>query len=178
MLNSRRQSWEAVIPTLLARGFSVLAVDMRGHGATGGTQDWDLAEADVQIWLDWLQNQPGIAGLAIMGASIGSNLALRATANDPAVLAVVALSPGRNYRNVTTEEAVVAIGERPILLVAGRRDTPSGADTAALFDLTQGDAQLRLFTDSSHGSNMFGPHPALLDLVADWLAEHTLPAPT
>jgi hypothetical protein len=45
---------------------------------TGGSQDWDLAVEDRQVWLDWLREQDGAdnARIAIIGASIGSNLAL------------------------------------------------------------------------------------------------------
>jgi hypothetical protein len=46
MLGSNRAVWEEVglQEQLLRRGYAVLAVDMRGHGESGGERDWVLAE--------------------------------------------------------------------------------------------------------------------------------------
>ncbi|NJL95688.1 MAG: hypothetical protein HC915_19140 [Anaerolineae bacterium] len=36
MLNSDRSAWQPLVPALLEQGIYVLAVDLRGHGMTGG----------------------------------------------------------------------------------------------------------------------------------------------
>jgi dipeptidyl aminopeptidase/acylaminoacyl peptidase len=73
-LGSSRVSWSPLIPALLDEGYTVLAVDLRGHGETGGTSDWTAAVSDVETWLDWLRAQPGVRAdaVSIIGASIGS----------------------------------------------------------------------------------------------------------
>ena len=135
MLNSNRAAWAGLIPPLQEAGYAVLAVDMRGHGQTGGRADWPLAEADVQTWLDWLRAQEGVdpARLSLVGASIGANLALRGMANDPDVLTAVALSPGLDYRGVTTADAIATIDDRPVMLVAGQGDTCQRPDAQAAY---------------------------------------------
>jgi alpha-beta hydrolase superfamily lysophospholipase len=59
-LSSTRRAWAELVPLLSEAGYGVLAVDMRGHGATRGSQDWPLAEEDLHLWLEWLRVQEGI----------------------------------------------------------------------------------------------------------------------
>jgi pimeloyl-ACP methyl ester carboxylesterase len=127
MLGSNRGVWaDNGLANLLAdNSFAVLAIDMRGHGETGGRRDWAAVERDVQqIWQEFT-NWPEVDGerTAVIGASIGSNMALIAAANEPAIKTVVLLSPGLNYAGVTTEDRNVAYGERPILIAASAEDS-------------------------------------------------------
>lgn len=169
MLSSNRRAWDSLIPSLTEQGFAVLAIDMRGHGATRGGSDWTLAEDDVQVLIDWLREQ-GAEQVAIVGASIGSNLALRGAANDEQVVTAVALSPGLEYRGVTTEDALTLIGERPVLLVAERKDTYSAVSVTQLFSLSEGQIQVRLGTGRRHGTEMLDA--ALHEVITAWLVEH------
>ncbi len=171
MLGGRRADWDSLIPYLTTEGYTVLAVDMRGHGETRGSQEWALAEQDVQTLLDWLREQ-GAEEIALVGASIGSNLALRGMANDEAVVTAIALSPGLDYRGVTTEDAIEAIGRRPVLLVAERVDRYSADSVAQLFALATGLVQVRIGTSAAHGTNMLGGTESLEKVIAAWLAEH------
>ncbi|MDE2854638.1 MAG: hypothetical protein OXN88_10745 [Chloroflexota bacterium] len=55
MLNSNRAAWDPLIPDLRAAGYALLNIDMRGHGDSGGSRDWDAAIADVvDGWVGWL----------------------------------------------------------------------------------------------------------------------------
>jgi dipeptidyl aminopeptidase/acylaminoacyl peptidase len=171
MLNSQRAAWDDFVPDLLAAGYAVLAVDMRGHGETGGTQDWPLAESDVQLWLDWLRDQPDIdpARLNIVGGSIGANLALRAMANDEAVITAVALSPGLDYRAVTTADALEAIDDRPVYLAASQGDTYSADSVKDLTALAAGDTLVRVFATRAHGTSIFMLEDTLAPSIVTWL---------
>jgi pimeloyl-ACP methyl ester carboxylesterase len=178
MLGSNRASWADLIPPLQEAGYAVLAVDMRGHGQTGGPIDWPLAETDVQTWLDWLRAQEGVdpARVSLVGASIGSNLALRGMANDPDVLTAVALSPGLDYQDVTTQDAIEAIDDRPVMLVAGQGDTYSAQTIKQLTQGVGGEALTRLYASRAHGTQMFATQPDLIDLIVAWLDWQTAPA--
>lgn len=157
MLSSNRTKWESLIPVLVNDyGLAVLNIDMRGHGATGGSQDWPAAETDVQTLIDWLRTQDGINpdAVSIVGASIGSNLALRGWANDETVLTAVALSPGLDYRGVTTQDAVEAGSDRAVMLVASRQDTSSALAVTTLFAATTADVQVRLYSGRLHGTQL------------------------
>ena len=49
MLNSNRQVWVDFAAQLNEAGYSALALDMRGHGETGGSNDWELAREDMKL---------------------------------------------------------------------------------------------------------------------------------
>ncbi len=182
MLSSQRSAWEPLLPVLVDEyQFAVLNVDMRGHGETGGSREWALAEDDLQLWIDWLRQQDGVDpdAISLVGASIGSNMAIRGWANDQNVVTAVALSPGLDYQGVTTADAVEANSERPIMLVAARNDRASAAAINDLYDLTEGYAVVRMYDGRLHGTNMFGrgTDPAdygyLLDAIAAWIDENS-----
>ena len=157
MLSSNRTTWKPLIPVLVNDyGLAVLNIDMRGHGETGGSQDWSAAEIDVQTLIDWLRTQDDINpnAVSIVGASIGSNLALRGWANDETILTAVALSPGLDYRGVTTQDAVEAGSDRAVMLVASRQDTPSALAVTTLFTVTTADVQVRLYNGRLHGTQL------------------------
>lgn len=170
MLNGRRRDWASLIPYLTEQGYAVLAVDLRGHGDTGGRQDWALAEEDVQVAVAWLREQ-GSDQVAIIGASIGSNLALRGMANDENVVTAIALSPGLDYRGVTTDDAIETIDRRPVLFVAERLDSYSSTSVIELFNNAKGKVQVHLGTGSAHGTAMLGDE-MLEELITLWLVEN------
>ena len=174
MLGGAKEDWENVAADMQAAGFIVLAVDLRGHGETGRAQDWSLARQDVATWLDDLRSRPNVdaARVGIVGASIGANLALNACADDPACRAVVMLSPGRDYRGVTTEDAMSALGTRPVLLVASEDDDYSAESARVLDGLAQGEHRLELFQNAGHGTRMFNVELELTQLIIDWLKAH------
>lgn len=175
MLNARRADWSPLIPILVNEyHFAVLNIDMRGHGDTGGSQDWALAESDVQTLVDWLgeQNEINPDAITILGASIGSNLALRGWANDENILTAIALSPGLDYRGVTTEDAVEAGSDRAVMLVASRQDTASAVSVATLFTATTADVQVRLFSGRLHGTQLLSDESILAELghsIGTWI---------
>jgi pimeloyl-ACP methyl ester carboxylesterase len=119
-LNGSRSNWLALVEPLLSEGYNALLVDMRGHGETGGDQNWGAAIDDVQAWLDWLQEQPEVQtnGVSIIGADLGGNLALIACENDAECLTAIALSPiavGCNERDCSEEAAGVPMADIALL---------------------------------------------------------------
>jgi pimeloyl-ACP methyl ester carboxylesterase len=176
MLGSNRGVWaDNGLANLLAdNSFAVLAIDMRGHGETGGRRDWATVERDVQqIWQEFT-NWPEVdrERTAVIGASIGSNMALIAAANEPAIKTVVLLSPGLNYAGVTTEDRIVAYGGRPILIVASAEDSYAAQSSRRLQETAVGSAELQMYNGAGHGTNMFGSEPELANLILNWLNEH------
>jgi pimeloyl-ACP methyl ester carboxylesterase len=174
MYGSKKEAWIDLLPPLTGAGYAVLAIDMRGHGETGGPDDWPLAEEDMHLWIDWLREQDGVdpAHVSLVGASIGSNLALRGIADDPDIVTAVALSPGLDYFGMLTEEAMLDTGERPVFLVAAQRDRESAASVKTLAALTQGDTLVRIYTHSAHGTGIFMLEEDLAPSIIHWLDAH------
>ncbi len=176
-LDSNRQIWEenGFAARLVENGYVVLAVDMRGHGETGGDKDWVLAVDDLQrVWnffiaLEAVEDDK----TAVVGASIGSNLSLVLGAMQPTIRTVVLLSPGLDYWGVTTSDQLAIYGERPILLVASRTDSYSANTVGQLLREATGEAELELYTSAGHGTEMFTSKPELADLILTWLNQYT-----
>lgn len=172
MNNSDRNGWSAFVPYLLEAGYSVLAVDMRGFGQTGGTRDFELAQTDVQTWLDWLKSQENITGIAVVGASVGAGIGLIGCANDLDCLGVVALSPGEDFFGVMPADAVQnGLTDRPMLLVASHGDTDSADAVRAFAQVATGVFTLQMYDRSQHGTGYFiglGSKDKMASLVA-WL---------
>lgn len=175
MLGSNRQVWaDNGFSQLLAdNGYAVLAVDMRGHGETGGSRDWDLAEQDLRMVWQWFTGLDEVdeTNTAVIGASIGSNMALITGANIPEIKTAILLSPGLDYRGVTTEDALQRYGQRPLLIAASQEDSYAASSSETLADKAAGDAKLIMFNGAGHGTNMFGPQPDLAPTLLDWLEE-------
>ncbi|MCD6404304.1 MAG: alpha/beta fold hydrolase [Planctomycetes bacterium] len=191
MLSRTKEDWDPVLEEyLLPRTeFSYLAIDLRGHGEStvqnGETLDWEnFSETDfnnmvrdVQAAVDYLRSRKDIDPdrIAIVGASIGANVAINYAAKDPKIKAVALLSAGRNYKGVATFDAMREYGNRPVFLAASKEDMPAGRNIRGLAKRARGTKVVKLFPGNLHGTRMFGA--CVLDgpLVA-FLKESLTPA--
>lgn len=178
MLDSSRSAWNPLIPVLLADGYNVLAVDLRGHGKTGGSRDWAKAQEDTQVWLAWLREQPTVKdeGVSIIGASVGTTLALVGCANDEQCVTAIALSPV-TWPSIPSQEALSdGLKDRSALLIASHADRGSADTLRALVTAATGEVGARLFNGGAHGTaylnrrnKTFEP---VMNTILDWLDEH------
>lgn len=172
MLGGTRNDWETTgfADVLNQNGYATLAIDMRGHGESISSVDWALAEQDlIAVW-DWFMSQPGINPdtSGIVGSSIGSNLALRTAANQSSVQASVLLSPGLNYRDVTTDDVMPNM-DRPVLIVTMADDTYAAESSEALQGLNPDISQLVIEPGNAHGTRMFGAYAGLEAVIIEFL---------
>ena len=177
-LSRTREDWHAAALRLADAGFVVLAIDLRGHGASGplpeGTSLEDLTPmlADVKAARAFLAGRreavPGKVGIG--GASIGANLAILVAAADPTVKSLVALSPGIDYRNLRPDAALKKYGERPALVVASQEDTyaANSARQLAVGAPGVGIRDLRILNGAGHGTTMLTRQPDLVSSLVDW----------
>ena len=175
MLNSKRSAYEPIIPGLHAAGYAILNVDLRGHGESGGSRDWEAAIADIADWLDWLNTERQLYenGLAIMGASIGANVAIITCAESQICQGAIALSPGLDYRGVRPETALVdGLADRSALLVAAQQDSSSATAIRQMFLNAQGALTARLVRGRAHGTRLFdSDYNSLSGLIILWLEQ-------
>lgn len=174
MMWGDRSSWEDFAIQLTDAGYAVFTVDMRGHGDTGGELDWELAGNDLQQVWNYLGARPDIDEdrMAVLGASIGANLALVTGADNSNARTVVLLSPGLNYAGVETRDPLLTYGERPILIVASQEDTYAADSSGRLEEIALGETRLVMYQGAGHGLHMFDREPGLADLIIDWLDEY------
>jgi len=195
-----KDEW-GTVPILFQRnGIAVLTFDLRGHGdsnrrltANGveivdyqkfGPRDFKNMLIDVNQAYDWLTSQPGIDKhrIAIIGSSIGANLALRYAAFNDEVAGLILLSPGIFYRDVRTDDVITRYGKRPLRIVVGRDDTFPFESSKQLITLRQQAGQsvesneLLACTGNLHGAAMLTGVTELPSVVFAWL-DRTLAEP-
>jgi pimeloyl-ACP methyl ester carboxylesterase len=172
MPGGNRESWRAFASQLQAAGYNALAIDLRGHGETGGKVNWAKAPGDIKSVLERLATLPGVdpRRINVVGADGGANLALTACADFPNCRSVVMLSPAADFQGIKATDEMARYGRRPVLIVASKGDAPSGADSIALDKAAQGDHQLQLYEGKAHGTALLGAQTTLPALIVQWLA--------
>ena len=174
MQNGGKEAWQPFAAQLQKANFNVLAIDLRGHGDTGGQVDWQKAPADLSAVLAQLRTLPGVDAtrISVIGASIGANLALGACATTNTCRSVVLISPALDYQGVKGADAMTRYGSHPALIIASREDKPSGTDSATLDKLAKGDHTLQLYPGAADGIELLSAQPTLGKLIIDWLTAH------
>jgi pimeloyl-ACP methyl ester carboxylesterase len=174
MYGTDRRSWQPLVEGLAAAGIASLAIDLRGHGDTGGSEDWELAQQDVAAAFEWLRTNPDVdpSRVGVVGASIGANLALVQAASHPDDVAAAALlSPGMDYFRVKIEGLAQAASGVPLFLAASEDDRYSAETVRSLAGEAPGEHTPTVFDGASHGTDMFASHPELADQLIRFLLE-------
>lgn len=177
------------IARLGARGIATLSIDLRGHGESKAWPDGsshDLCAEiqnpevgslyagmvhDVEAAITYAKTALGASRVALVGSSIGANASLVAFAEHDDVRAVVALSPGENYREIRPGAAVARAVHRPIALLAADDDANS-AEAVRSFGAVSAEIHARVLPSGGHGNKMFEANPLELDAMVGWLAGH------
>ena len=151
-----REGVRAHASLLRDAGFGVIAIDLRGHGASGGRGNafgWQ-GTRDVQAAVAYLRSQEGVRAIGGLGLSLGGEVLLGALNATPALGAVV--SEGATYRS-TAE----------YLALPGRDDLPHSAMPRLVYAATglfTGDAPPVPIVDSIAGA----PDVRLLLIASGW----------
>ncbi len=172
MLNGKKEDWQTFAKDTQAAGYAVLALDLRGHGESGGSQAYDLMDTDLDAAFTWLSSRPEVDGqrVGLVGASIGANLALRGGARHPEIKSVVLLSPGLDYRGVTTVGALSDYGQRPVMIVAAEGDAYAADSAKSLNTNALGRHQLQMYPGSDHGTRIFAAQAGLKPMILAWFS--------
>ncbi len=188
MLGRDRNDWNTFASTLTnsSNGYAVLSIDLRGHGESVHQNgkaisyqsftpnDFNKMVLDVKAAKQFLITQKHINpnNIGIVGASIGANVALRYAASDQSIKVVILLSPGLNYKGVTTSDSIKKY-LNPIYIATAGKDPIAGNDPQTLCNEINCGNKLKVYQDSSsHGTDMFldrSLNPPLDNLVILWL---------
>jgi len=110
-VNRERKSWDALAVQLAAAGIHTLTLDMRGHGASGGTpyeklpraqaaKEWSGWPGDIEVAFQYLVAQPGVAreAMGLGGAGVlGVDNAVRLAKAHPASVRSLVLLSGETF---------------------------------------------------------------------------------
>ncbi len=183
-----RTSWASVQRSLSASGIASLAIDLRGHGEStvgpeGTTVDYkrfgenehQSSLYDVIAAYEWVQRR-GIDPdrIALMGASVGANLAVRMLAEETRIRAAVLLSPGRNYQGMNAVLDIEAIlPHQSVWIAASEGDDQESFEAAKeMYNLAPSDQKIFMpLKAAGHGTNMFTAKPELLTQAVAFLRD-------
>jgi dienelactone hydrolase len=174
MLHRSRRDWDAVASRLADDGIGALAIDLRGHGDSGGAvrgdtgADYSAMVRDVSAARRYLASRGDVQGtrIGVLGASIGANLAALAAASDD-IASLALLSPSLDYRGLRIEAAVRKYG-RPVLVVASDDDPYAMRSARDLQKDGAGAREAYILTRAGHGTMMLGRDHDLARRLVDW----------
>ena len=167
MYKRTKETWRDFARELQEKGYSVLAIDLRGHGKSEldyddfNEQDFNNMILDVRAAKGFLGKEKNI----VMGASIGANIAIKFV-NE--VEGAVALSPGFNYKGIETKGDASEIN-KPVLIVVSDEDVMSVGDSRELNNLIS-NSKLEVYSGKGHGTNMLDKETK--DMILKWLDEN------
>ncbi len=176
MLGKTRQSWNSFAQALQGSGYTVFAIDLRGHGesilknngriqfSAFNDQDYNDMTYDVKAAVNYLKDKT----VYIVGASIGANLALKYAAHDSVIQKIILLSPGLEYHSVNVEQDNLMYTGK-MLLVASNDDAYSAESSKKLAGKNHGNMKLQLYETAGHGTNMLTAQPELAGFLIDWM---------
>ncbi len=176
MYGHTRADWDELARLLQGVGIASLAIDLRGHGETGGAENWLLAPQDVAAALNWLGARDDVDAerLGAIGASIGANLAMVLGSSEPGVDVIGLLSPGFDYFRVEIGGLMPLYGDRPALLAASEEDGYSADTVRTLAAEAAGPVELLVYNNAGHGTDMFDAEPGLIDAIVDFLVQYLM----
>ncbi len=108
-----RESLRPYAAFLVRNGYGVLALDLRGHGESGGKTNklgWQ-GTRDVGAAVTFLQRRHEVRSIGALGLSMGGEVLLGAAADYPAIRAIAADGATRRC----TAELLALESERPLL---------------------------------------------------------------
>ena len=192
MCNTTRKSWEPVAEELSTAGISVLTIDNRGFGESGGPRfeggspetQKGLSEkwpADFDAAYQFLSSQPMVdkGRLGAGGGSCGVNNAVKLAERHPDLKTLVLLAGSTDLTGINF---VAQHLELPIFTAAAA-DDEYNPTTLQLMQWFRGisknpRSQFEGFPDGRHGTEIFGPHPELIHHIVAFFVETLGPSPT
>lgn len=191
MCNTTRKSWEPVAVGLSERGVNVLTIDNRGFGESGGprfeggspevrqelNEKWS-ADFDAAYQFFTAQSSVDKARLAFGGGSCGVGNAVSMAERHPDVRALVLLAGTTDVKGINF---IADHPERPIFTAAAADDEYSG-DAVQVMQWTAGlssnpRTKFSGFKDGKHGTEIFGPHPELVQQVVAFFVDTLVTKP-
>lgn len=195
----RKEDWKLFARAAAKAGFGYFALDLRGHGesrlspggeelswkklrATKQANDYADMTRDLEAAVAWLGTQ-GVAEeqIGLVGAEVGSSIAVKHAAVHPKTPFVVMLSPGLAWQEIPLVNAVRAFKGRnlQILMVHSEKDKRSSKETPLLHTfakLSVGEKNTRLMVvPEERGTRMLRANKALLDGVLSWIEDPSVP---
>jgi dienelactone hydrolase len=179
-----RDQWRPVIDDFMKAGYAVVAPDLRSFGESTRCfleidfgpcelNDLDDLIKDAAAAIEWVQSKPDLdhTRIAVIGASVGGNLAYVSSGLFDQVKTAVAMSPNAN----PPSGALLGAGEenfnpRSVLFLT---DEAEATDAMALAQNVTDPVEVKVYEGvSAHGVALFDADAEVLADILDWLRLH------
>ena len=197
--NRTRTSWDALARQLAVAGINTLTVDNRGHGESGGTDDYP--QADVEAAFQFLTSQPGVQrdeiGLGGAG-SLGVINAIQVAQPHASDIKSFVMISGDSFRPGI--EFLHQASQLPeLFVIADTDDFPPTVETMLWLYARSSSPMRKLIRypaaqdapwlwyetsnpnrvppTGSHGTDLFMTHPDLPGIVVDWFVTTLIKTP-
>src|SRR5271154_6430379 len=180
--NRQRKVWDGLAGSLAGAGISVITLDFRGFGDSGGTaldkltpekagRDMEKVwPGDVDLALHYLESQTGVNHdlIGVGGASCGVNQAVQLARRHTEVKSLALLSEGTDR---VGREFLRKSPGLPLFLAAADDDPDPGV--VGIMQWLGGlspDAMNKFvrYSTGGHGVEMFAAHAELPGMIVDW----------
>jgi len=182
---STREEWKSLKlwNNLLAKGYAVLAYDIRIHGKSGKDKgdiynlfnNPNRAPLDLLAAITFLKNQTEIDSKRIgsIGASVGANLACVAAASpEYNIKSVVSISAKiEAVKNLSGSTKALELQNAFHIASKEEQDGKRAFWANELFAKTTDSKKLEIASGDKHGSFILAEHEYLQELVLDWFEE-------
>jgi len=179
MLGRKRGDWDAFARQLQDAGYGVIAIDLRGHGESGGEAGDVNTTEDVLAAVDFLRAQAEVdpENIVLIGGNDGSWWALDAASKQPDIRAVALLTPGISYDKQFLEQVMADYGDRPLFIAISDNEGNHGEDAVktarALDELASGPHELEILHEYGWGSGLLMQENGLAPKLLAWLHQVT-----
>jgi acetyl esterase/lipase len=132
---------------------------------------------DLKIAIDFIKESNNkdklnidTSNIAIIGSSIGANTALNYAAADASVKALVLISPGANYHDITVEDSMKKYGNRPVLLISSKEDKDSYETCEKLEKLSKSEKKENMSIEGkAHGNGILSENKEIGKTIEKWI---------
>ena len=182
MMPATKESWQPLAELLSENGFNILAIDLRGHGESGGGNYREFKPEqhygyfqDQEAALSFLRERLPSSSILMSGASIGANMTVKYMAANHEVKKGFALSAGLDYYGVRAIDDTKKLSPDQKILFVGSRDDgrSSGQDCGAMAEQlaseSSGQAETIIYDEGGHGTDIWQKHPDLQQKIIEFL---------
>ena len=189
-----KEVWKPYARELVGKGYSVLALDFRGHGNSifdrkkkkvfwrfFNDEYWKYISSDVLSGVELLKSdypQVNTDKIVIVGSSLGACVAVvSAEKISKVVKGLVLLSPINKHKNIEARVSMVNYGPHPVLIIVSKDDSSAYYAAQELTKYTQGTHQIAIVKNAGNGVTMLKHDKRLKKIMFDWLSKVLPPTP-
>lgn len=180
MMPAVKERFEPFMNQLLQAGIGSVALDLRGHGESSngpnGYKTFDVTEhanyiKDAEAVFAYLvAKNIRPENIIFIGASIGANVAITLLADIPEAKLAVALSPGLDYKGISTKPSIEALrAGQELLLIASEEDTYSYLSAKELHEMQKARTDFWVLDEKGHGNELPELDDELPEKIIQWM---------